>query len=174
MQGVEVSLRSTIAASEDASLVLESIRKLFPSIPESVFGSKSFPHESGTRELEYDSVDIETFLEHLSKQRILDTAMDAMSRELGKSHGTTRFHVSRQAALAGKVAFVLPGEKSLGGVIEVTLRGDDLPSWIEDATHHPGRDSVPRTIDDEFKMDRDGSVSEWFDKEGNPVKKSEV
>ena len=51
--------------------------------------------------------------------------------------------------MVNKIAFNLPNENPLGGVIQIELSGDDLPAWIEAATWHNGRDVVPRRIDDE-------------------------
>ena len=68
-----------------------------------------------------------------------------------------------QAALAGKVAFVLNDEKSLGGTIDITLRGDNLAAWIEESTWHEGRIEYPRSLSDDWSMHKDGEVSEWVD-----------
>jgi predicted RNA binding protein with dsRBD fold (UPF0201 family) len=95
----------------------------------------------------------------LHTQRILDTALDAMGRHF--KGNTTVFQIARQAALSSKVAFPLPGELPLGGVIEVTLRSPNLNDWLHAATWHKGRDSVPRTIDDERAMATDGDASTW-------------
>ena len=95
----------------------------------------------------------------LHKQRILDTALDAMSKNL--QDRTTVFELSRQAALAGIVSFPLPNEIPLGGVFTVTLVGDDLNDWLEAATWHAGRDSVPRTIGDDNTMAVDGEAATW-------------
>ena len=65
-------------------------------------------------ELVSEGVSPEHFLELLGGQRILDTALDAMSLNI---HGdSTTFLISRQAALSGKVAFVLETEQTVGGV----------------------------------------------------------
>ena len=67
----------------------------------------------------------------------------------------TTFQILRQAAIAGKIAFNLTEKNPLGGVIEVELSGDNLESWIEAATWHKGRDTVPRRINDERTMGSD-------------------
>ena len=74
---------------------------------------------------------------------------------------TTEFELSRQAALAGKVAFPLPNEIPLGGVFTITLTSDGLGDWLEAATWHSGRDSVPRTIGDDNTMNADGEAATW-------------
>jgi predicted RNA binding protein with dsRBD fold (UPF0201 family) len=111
----------------------------------------------------FEEIDLSAFLEQIEKQRIMDTALDAMALDL--SADSTQFSLSRQAALAGKVAFVLPGERALGGTMRVELEGPELAAWIEQVTWHPGRREVPRSISDEVAMRPDGEVTEWFDVE---------
>ena len=74
---------------------------------------------------------------------------------------TTIFHISRQAALAGKVAFPLPGESPLGGVITIEIEGTELADWIEAATWHSGRDTIPRRVGDDYSMRGDGEAITW-------------
>jgi predicted RNA binding protein with dsRBD fold (UPF0201 family) len=73
----------------------------------------------------------------------------------------TIFHISRQAALAGKVAFPLPGDNTLGGVITVEIGGENLEDWLEAATWHGGRENIPRKVGDEFTMDQEGEAVTW-------------
>ena len=65
-----------------------------------------------------------------------------------------------------KVAFVLESERTVGGVIEVTMHSEDLPSWLQESTWHPGRREIPRSVGDDVSMRPDGTVTEWFDKKG--------
>ena len=74
----------------------------------------------------------------------------------------TRFHLLRQAAIAGKVAFPLPNEQPLGGVITITLEGEHLGDWLEAATWHKGRDIAPRSIKDDNAMGEDGEAATWL------------
>ena len=99
---------------------------------------------------------METFLEVIHKQAILDTALDYMSKNLD-TNGTI-FQISRQAAMAGKVAFPLLGDNPLGGVITVEIEGENLGDWLEAATWHSGRENIPRRIGDEFTMYSDGEA----------------
>ena len=85
--------------------------------------------------------------------------MDAMSMDITEK--SSMFRISRQAALAGKVGFVLEGDSSLGGDLRILLEHDDIRYWIETATDHPGRRNVPRRIGDEQGMEMDGSPREW-------------
>jgi predicted RNA binding protein with dsRBD fold (UPF0201 family) len=74
---------------------------------------------------------------------------------------TTQFSLTRQAAIVGKVAFPLPDETPLGGTIDVHLTAPNLLDWLHAATWHKGRDHVPRTLDDERAMAKDGEASTW-------------
>ena len=96
----------------------------------------------------------------IRKQAILDPALDVLSMNLKDNY--TSFQILRQAAIAGKIAFNLTEKNPLGGVIEVELTGDDLETWIEAATWHKGRDTVPRKINDERTMENDGEASTWY------------
>ena len=104
-----------------------------------------------------------TLLEAVRIQRVLDTALDVMSLELDGS--STGFSLSRQAALAGKVSFVVK-DRAIGGEMRVGLTGDGLAGWLEQQTWHAGRDSVPRSVGDELAMASDGEPVEWFDRNG--------
>jgi len=130
-----------------------------------------FPIKRGEVELVGEGVSPELFIELLGSQRILDTALDAMSLNI---HGnSTNFLISRQAALSGKVAFVLETEQSVGGVIEVTLESEDLIDWIQEATWHSGRADIPRSVGDDLSMYSDGAISEWFDNKGRATFQTE-
>jgi hypothetical protein len=102
----------------------------------------------------------------MKTQRILDTALDAMTMNL--EFDTTVFDLSRQAAMAGKVAFALE-DVNLGGKLTVSLSGDDLELWIEQQTWHEGRNEIPRSAGDDLSMRRSGFPVEWFDKRGHPT-----
>jgi predicted RNA binding protein with dsRBD fold (UPF0201 family) len=96
----------------------------------------------------------------MHEQRILDTALDAMTVSFEGSK--TQFSLLRQAAIVGKVAFPLPGESPLGGLINVYLEGQNLGDWLEAATWHKGRDTVPRSIQDDNTMGLDGEAVTWI------------
>ncbi len=108
----------------------------------------------------FTQVSMRTFLSFLHEQRILDTALDAMAREL--SENRTVFSISRQAALAGKISFPIPGEEPLGGVFTLEIEGEGLGEWLQAATWHPGRTQVPRSVHDDRAMDDDGEASTWL------------
>ena len=109
---------------------------------------------------------LDSLLESARNQRILDTALDAMSMRL--EDDSTIFSVSRQGAIAGKLSFVLE-ERTLGGEITVRIEMQGLADWLERLTWHSGRDSIPRVIGDGLGMSEQGDPVEWFDKRGNPT-----
>ena len=102
---------------------------------------------------------LESLVQQLHEQRILDTALDAMSMNIDGN--STTFHVSRQAAVAGKVAFPIPGDEPLGGVFSITVTGEGLEDWLQAATWHAGRTQVPRNINDDHSMAEDGESTTW-------------
>ena len=108
----------------------------------------------------FDDVSLKTFLHLLHEQRILDTALDTMAN--GLSENKTEFAIGRLAALAGKIAFPIPGETPLGGVFHITVEGSGIGDWLQAATWHPGRSQVPRSINDERAMEDDGEASTWL------------
>jgi len=107
---------------------------------------------------------LDTLLETARNQRILDTALDAMTMEL--EGDSTGFALSRQAALAGKVSFVID-ERAIGGEMRIGLTGENLAVWLEEQTWHAGRNSIPRSVGDDLAMSDDGEPVEWFDRKGN-------
>jgi len=163
----DIRLSTIIRPHEDSDLVVESVRSLFPDwMPDSVPKSSYFPQTRQDVVLEGECETLDSFLEMARNQRILDTTLDAMSMNLQGDF--TSFSVSRQAAIAGKLSFVLE-ERSLGGEIDVQIEMEGLAGWLERVTWHPGRDSVPRTIGDGLSMSGQGEPAEWFDKRGNPT-----
>ena len=140
--------------------MIQALVGLFPefSAPDEIL--KPQLGSASNTELSNEGVSLETFLKKLHEQRILDTALDSMSLLL--ENNQTKFRLSRQAAIVGKVAFPLPNEEPLGGVITVTLNGEHLSDWLVAATWHKGRDVIPRSIADESAMDSDGDAVTWI------------
>ena len=157
-EGFSVVVSSRLLGADDPQLVQDAILKLFPDFTCGLPENPKFPSEQDDI-LASDNVSMQTFLEVIHKQFILDTALDYMSANLDDS-GTV-FNISRQAAMAGKVAFPLPGENPLGGLITIEIEGDNLGDWLEAATWHSGREHIPRRIGDEFSMLSDGDASTW-------------
>ena len=160
-----VTVSTRVMSHEVGEKCVEAVQKIFPGFTvEKIPAEEPFPVRRGEVLLICDELSPDCFLELLTEQRILDTALDAMALNLQPP--STTFLLSRQAALSGKVAFVLDTERTVGGVIEVTFACDDIADWLQEATWHPGRRDVPRSVGDELSMRNDGSITEWFDKKG--------
>jgi predicted RNA binding protein with dsRBD fold (UPF0201 family) len=159
-EGLAVSVLTELRGADSPNLVLSALTQIFPEIsvetmpPEPKFG------QGATCDWSFDDVSLATFLNLLHEQRILDTALDAMSLNLNGEQ--TKFNISRMAALAGKISFPIPGELPLGGVITVELEGQGLDEWLQAATWHAGRSQVPRSINDDLAMNQDGESSTWL------------
>lgn len=159
-EGIEICVETILKGADSPAKISEAILQIFPLFPieqkfsEPTLGNGSNYHWKASK------VDLSHFLKLLHQQRILDTALDAMSKNL--KDGKSVFHLSRQAAMVGKVAFPLPDEIPLGGTITITLASAELGDWLEAATWHPGRDKVPRTIGDEKTMAKDGEAATWL------------
>ena len=157
-----VWIETRIGAHESPEKIMEAIHALFPDFhPESNIEVENYPRSQPWITIQGPATDLDTFLQNLREQRILDTAMDAMSMDI--TENSAMFRISRQAALVGKVGFVLEGDSSLGGDLRVLLEHEDIQNWIESATYHPGRRNIPRSIGDNQGMEMDGSPREWTD-----------
>lgn len=157
-EGLSVLVSTKITGADNPELVMDAILKIFPEFTCGLPSSPRFPTEQDDV-LACEGVPLDSFLNLLHTQSILDTSLDFMSVNLDASG--TIFHISRQAALAGKVAFPLPGDKTLGGVITVEIGGENLEDWLEAATWHGGRENIPRKVGDEFTMDQKGEAVTW-------------
>jgi len=157
-EGLSISVSSILSGADHPQRVLNSIQNLFPTFTCTLPDDAEFP---GEREiiLASENIELDVFLNRINDQKTLDTALDAMSFHL--ENDSTIFHISRQAALANKVAFPLPGDSPLGGLITVKISGIDLADWLEAATWHSGRETIPRRIGDEYGMAEDGNAVTW-------------
>ncbi len=160
MDGPKVRIRSRVGAHESLASVIEAIKVLFPDFnPDNEVDESGFPRENAWIELHGDGGSMDRFFQALRDQRILDTGMDAMTMD--STGDSTLFRLSRQAAIVGKVGFILEGEASFGGYFEVLLESIGLMHWIEKATFHEGRNHVPRSVGDGYGMEMDGTSREW-------------
>tara|TARA_B100000700_G_C15006851_1_gene838967 strand:+ start:1177 stop:1683 length:507 start_codon:yes stop_codon:yes gene_type:complete len=157
-EGYSVLVSTKLSGADDPEIVLYAVLKLFPDFTCGLPEKPSFPTKQDDV-LAAEGVSLKTFLEAINNQEILDTSLDSMSANLDDSG--TIFHISRQAAMAGKVAFPLPDDNPLGGVITVEIGGENLADWLEAATWHSGRENIPRRIGDEFTMDEKGDAVIW-------------
>ena len=161
---IKCVISTKISGADSPEKILQSILNIFPEVDIGDEGllEPSFPNKIETYQISFECNAIDEFIDKISKQRILDTALDAMSQNLHDT--TTWFHISRQAALANKVAFNLRKEYPLGGTLKIELTKNDLPLWLEDITWHSGREEIPRFIGDDYSMRKDGLSREWFSK----------
>lgn len=162
-----IRISSIVQPYENAKMILESIKTFFPDCEiDNLPVNEDFPAKNHQQEISGLSSTLEHLLIQIRNQRILDTALDVMTVDLESDK--TYFFISRQAAIAGKVSFIVDG-KNLGGVIRIDLSGEDLDIWLEQQTWHEGRNQIPRYTGDELAMRNDGEPSEWFDKRGRPT-----
>jgi predicted RNA binding protein with dsRBD fold (UPF0201 family) len=162
-----VSVSTVVQPHEDTTKVVDSVKAVFPDwVPDRIPENAAFPNEREGVLITGSAESLDTLLESARNQRILDTALDAMTMEL--EGDSTGFALSRQAALAGKVSFVID-ERAIGGEMRIGLTGENLAVWLEEQTWHAGRNSIPRSVGDDLAMSDDGESVEWFDRKGNPT-----
>ena len=156
-----MNLKAEIKAVDSITQIELAIKELFPNaiIPQTD-EVISFPIKKRRVDIELTDIDYSYFFEKIQNNRIADTALDCMSQNIVDD--STTFKISRQAALAGKIAFVLQDENPLGGCFELTLNSVNLSAWIEERTWHKGRETVPREVGDELRMRYDGVPQDWF------------
>ena len=158
-EGFSTVVRTVLSGADSPQKVFAALQLLFPEVEiGEVPGEPSFGHASN-HEWSFEDLSLSTFLSQLHEQRILDTALDAMS--LNMNEESTTFQISRQAAVAGKIAFPIPGDRPVGGLFEISIIGKGLADWLQAATWHPGRSQVPRHINDERSMSDDGEAATW-------------
>ncbi len=168
----DITVSTRVMPHEIGQRCVDAVQKIFPDfLVDNIPEEEGFPVKREDVLLSCEGISPDRFLELLGEQRILDTALDAMSLNLREK--SSSFLISRQAALSGKVAFVLESERTVGGVIEIEIESDDLVDWMQEATWHPGRREIPRTVGDELSMRSDGSVTEWFDRKGRATFRTE-
>jgi predicted RNA binding protein with dsRBD fold (UPF0201 family) len=160
--GLQVNVTTRIRGADDPSRIADAFLRIFPDAPPIDWPPAPTYPTAADATVSVDNVPLDTLFRCVREQRILDTALDAMTVNIEGE--TTTFGLERVAALAGKVAFGLPGHPPLGGTFEVRISGDGLRDWLTAATHHDGRATVPRSIGDERAMGPDGEASVWFER----------
>ena len=113
---VIVRISTRCHPTEDRDKVTRAVTILFPDCA-----------LRGDELLEGESSSLETFAEHLRRQRIRDSARSVMRR--GLREGSTSFKINKQVASIGKVTF--SEESHPLGDIEVTISDKDILSVID-------------------------------------------
>lgn len=159
-ENLRIIIQTELRGADSPEKVREAILAIFPEFPSQ--DEVELPELGNAIQETWrgEQVSLETFLKLLHDQRILDTALDAMTVHYDGS--STSFELLRQAAIVGKIAFPLAEEQPLGGVISITLEGEHLGDWLEAATWHKGRDIAPRSIKDDLAMGEDGEAVTWI------------
>ena len=156
-----MNLEAKLSPVDSKENVIMAIKEIFPNAKRTeIKYESSFPIPEKNEVIYIKDIDYEFFFEKIHQYKIADTALDCMSQNI--QNDISYFKISRQAALAGKIAFVLENEYPLGGYFELTVESTNIIAWIEEMTWHHGRDEIPRTVDDELKMRRDGVPQDWF------------
>ena len=162
-----IRISSIVQPYEDAEKILLSIKIFFPDCEiNELPGKDQFPTKNMENIIHGTSSNLDILLNQIRIQRILDTALDVMT--LNSDNVSTYFYISRQAAISGKVSFVVD-KGTLGGMIKIEILGEDIDIWLEQKTWHEGRNEFPRFSGDDLAMKKDGEPTEWFDKRGNPT-----
>ena len=156
-EGYNVVVSSRLLGADDPQIVHDAILQLFPDFTCGLPENPKFPSDQDDI-LASDNISMQTFLEAIHKQFILDTALDYMSANLDEN-GTV-FHICGKQQWLGKSLSHCQGNP-LGGLITIEIEGDNLADWLEAATWHSGRENIPRKIGDEFSMLSDGDASTW-------------
>jgi predicted RNA binding protein with dsRBD fold (UPF0201 family) len=158
-EGMTTVITTELCGADSPLKVRQALEQVFPEAPAQEPGPEPEFGSGTNQRWAYENVSLAQFLHLIHEQRILDTALDAMSLNL--NNDTTEFSIARQAAIGGKISFPIPGEATLGGVIHVAIEGTGLADWLQAATWHKGRAQVPRQVNDEMAMNDDGEASTW-------------
>ena len=156
-EGFSTRVTTTLVGVDSPLRVMEALQTLFPDASKEIMEDEPRMGQPSDVSWTFDDLSLGVFLHQLHEQRILDTALDAMSSEMNEN--TTTFSIARQAAVAGKIAFPIPGDEPVGGVFQITISGNGLDDWLQAATWHSGRGKVPRHINDERSMGGDGEAT---------------
>ena len=159
-ENLRILIETKLSGADSPEKVLQAVLAIFPEFPRENTSEEPELGKASNETWSAEQVSLETYLKLLHDYRILDTALDAMTVHFDGQK--TQFDLLRQAAIAGKVAFPLPNENPLGGVISITLEGEHLGDWLEAATWHKGRDVAPRKIKDDNAMGVDGEAATWL------------
>lgn len=159
-EGIEVEVSTDSKGAESPIKIQQAVQMIFP---DAVFIEASEPifGKRNTYQFTWNNVSMSVFLQKIHEQRILDTALDSMTKDF--EHPTASFSISRQAASMGKISFPIPDDYPLGGLIHIQLSGENVVDWIQSATWHEGREHFPRYAHDDIGMTDAGDSRIWYD-----------
>lgn len=123
-----IKVSTKIQPHEDAEKVIYSINNIFPDWKtDKILKKELFPTKREVIEVSGNSNSMDIFMQSVTSQRILDTAFDAMTMNINVNN--TSFSISRQAAIKGKISFVID-EKPLGGILDIQIEKENLEIWL--------------------------------------------
>jgi uncharacterized protein len=123
MRTIEVTICSLVRPTERVELVVSAIENIFSGLIMDIRADRIEAYNGP------DS--LKTLRELLRRQGILDTARSVMLR--GLVGNTTRFQLSKQAALMGFVSFP-PEEEPLGSLHIQITGGERVINWLAPET----------------------------------------
>ena len=157
-EGFSTRITTSLRGVDSPAKVLQALQCLFPDAERPELEDEPTLGLPVNAAWEFKDVSLGAFLQQLHEQRILDTALDAMSMNIDGD--STTFHVSRQAAVAGRWRFPSPAMNRSESVLH-HVTGEGLEDWLQAATWHTGRTQVPRNINDDHSMAEDGESTTW-------------
>ena len=101
-QGLTTYVSTQISGSRKPRIGSRIFNQYLPDFPHLEGSEPTFP-SNNHKVWEASNISLANYLDIIHEQRILDTALDAMSKRIDGD--TTEFYLSRQASIKGKVAF---------------------------------------------------------------------
>ena len=100
------TISTEINGADSPLKIIQSISNIFPEIDvgSEQFKEPTFPTKSSEYKISFECSNVDEFIEKISKQRILDTAMDAMSHNLNDNH---TYQKQGMELILNQVAFLL-------------------------------------------------------------------
>lgn len=126
---LRIGVSAIVSPSEVGARVRDAVLRIFPGA-----GLETRPHHpAGWSLVEGEAPSLDRFAEIIAQTRIRDAARAVMLRGARGGDGTrTRFFLSKQAALGGRVNFAEEGV--LLGPIIVEVEGEGLTAKIDEIT----------------------------------------
>ena len=158
-EGFATVVRTTLSGADSPRKVLNALQRIFPDAEVNELPAEPSFGSASNQAWSFENLSLATFLNQLHEQRILDTALDAMSLNMKGRPQPFTSDVWLQSLEKSLSLFL---ETALGGVFEISIVGKGLGDWLQAATWHAGRSQVPRHTNAEPSMDEDGESSTWI------------